>query len=61
VELDGSVTLYGVEDWTELTDRPVYRLVSRTDPGAAAPPPDAGGGEADPGAAEGDGAPEPTP
>lgn len=26
-ELDGSVTLYGIEDWTQLSDDPVLEIV----------------------------------
>jgi hypothetical protein len=29
-QLDGSVTLYGVEDWTQLHDDPVLEIVQRT-------------------------------
>jgi|KBSMisStaDraftv2_1062788.scaffolds.fasta_scaffold10049862_1 hypothetical protein len=32
-ESDGSVTLYGIEDWTELSDEPVVLIAWRSDPG----------------------------
>lgn len=32
VEIDGSVTLYGVEDWTELRDDPVFEIVQHIGP-----------------------------
>jgi len=45
VELDGSVTLYGIEDWTQLGDSPVLEIapISHRPRGADAPDSHAGG------------------
>jgi hypothetical protein len=32
VELDGSVTLYGLEDWTQVRDDSVVEIVQHTEP-----------------------------
>jgi hypothetical protein len=44
VERDNSVTLYGIEDWTQVRDDPVVRIVLRTgaETGAVPEEPDAG-------------------
>jgi hypothetical protein len=39
VQLDGSVTLYGVEDWTQVREDDVVRVVDRTSAGNARPRP----------------------